>query len=96
MIRTLPGLALGGALLVTTPTLADDGAAMTLGYETFEYAVPHVDLAACPGELAAEGRFCRATMHSEELHVFAFAEDGEQPLVAYMAVPASRLEEILD
>ena len=45
--------------------------------------------------LCFDGRFCRATMHSEEFHVFAFAEAGEQPLVAYAAYPAGRLGEIL-
>jgi hypothetical protein len=88
--------ALTGVLLAASPVFAEDSDPMALGYETFEYAVPHVDLVECPGELAAEGRFCRATMHSEELHVFAFAEDGDQPLVAYMAVPAARLQEILN
>jgi hypothetical protein len=29
-------------------------------YAEFEFAVPHLDLEACPADLAREGAFCRA------------------------------------
>ena len=82
--------------LVTPLAAGAEESALSLGYETFEFAVPHVDLADCPEDLAADSRFCRATMHSEEFHVFAFAQDGAQPLVAYKAYPAERIGEILN
>jgi hypothetical protein len=92
MIRLtlLPALA---ALLPAAAGAQD--APMPLGYETFEFAVPHIDLAECPAELAQETRFCRATLHSEEFHVFAFSREGDQPLVGYAAFPADGVGAIL-
>ena len=88
---------LSAALLAVAPfaaTAAD--LPLALGYETFEYAVPHIDLAECPAELREDGRFCRATMHSEEFHIFVFAEADDQPLVGYQAYPSERIGEILN
>lgn len=51
-------------------------------YETFEATVEHADLAECPAALAQEGRFCRLVLQNDALHVFAFAEDGDQPMQA--------------
>jgi len=53
----------------------------TLTYEMFETAIHHVNLLDCPGELSGEGRFCRMTIHNDAFHVFAFSEEGEQPMV---------------
>lgn len=50
-------------------------------YQMFEAAVQHVNLMDCPGDLAGEGRFCRMTMHNDAFHVFAFSEEGDQPMV---------------
>ena len=61
------------------------GAAMT--YEIFEATVEHGDMPECPKALAAEGRFCRVVLQNDMLHVFAFAEDGDQPMVAVMEYP---------
>jgi len=78
-----------GASFAASLALADAKKAepLTLTYEIFEVAFPHADLAECPAEMAAEDRFCRATLHSEEVHVFAFAYEGEQPLLSYAAYP---------
>ena len=80
-MRFLSALALAS---FAAPALADDammkdGGALT--YEMFETAIQHVNLAECPAALAGEGRFCRVTMHNDAFHVFAFTEDGEQPMV---------------
>ncbi len=56
------------------------GAGMT--YEVFEQSIEHVDLAHCPDNFDEEVVFCRMTLASEMAHVFAFAHDGAQPLVA--------------
>lgn len=64
---------------------ATPAAAMT--YDIFEATVQHGDLPECPKALAAEGRFCRVVLHNDMLHVFAFAEDGEQPMIAVMEYP---------
>ena len=58
---------------------AETGCPMT--YAQFEFAVPHLDLETCPAALEGEGRFCRAAAGADALHVFAFAEAGEQCLV---------------
>lgn len=63
-----------------------------LNYQTFEATVDHGDLAECPRALAAEGRFCRAVLHGESIHVFAFAEDGEQPLQAVAEYPLDQVD----
>jgi len=56
-------------------------------YEIFEATVEHGDLPECPKALAAEGRFCRVVLQNDMLHVFAFAEDGDQPMLAVMEYP---------
>lgn len=56
-------------------------------YEIFEATVEHGDLPDCPKALAAEGRFCRVVLQNDMLHVFAFAEDGDQPMLAVMEYP---------
>ena len=58
-----------------------------MNYETFEATVDHADLPECPKALAAEGRFCRVVLQNDMLHVFAFAEDGDQPMLAVTAYP---------
>lgn len=51
-------------------------------YEVFEAAVEHADLSACPAEFNAEEAFCRLTLASDGAHVFVFALEGAQPLLA--------------
>ena len=69
---------------------------MPFTYEQFEMAVPHIDLTACPAELAAPDRFCRLTSHHEGLNVFAFSEGGDQPLVAMKSWPTDLLAGLMD
>ena len=56
-------------------------------YEIFEATVEHGDLPECPKALAKDGRFCRVVLQNDKLHVFAFAEDGDQPMLAVMEYP---------
>lgn len=56
-------------------------------YEIFEATVEHGDLPECPTALAAEGRFCRVVLQNDMLHVFAFSEDGDQPMLAVLEYP---------
>lgn len=56
-------------------------------YEIFEATVEHGDMPECPKAMAAEGRFCRVVLQNDMLHVFAFAEDGDQPMLAVMEYP---------
>lgn len=65
---------------VAAPVAAQDMPAFL--YDQFEIAVPHIDLDTCPPQLAAPGQFCRLTLNNDALHVFAFREDGDRPLVA--------------
>ncbi len=53
-----------------------------MSYKAFEFAVPHLDLAACPADLPQEKAFCRASTGNDAVHVFVFAEDGEQCLLS--------------
>lgn len=78
-----------------TPTLAGE-LALPLSYAMFEASVPHVDLAECPTALAAEGRFCRATLQHDAVNVFVFSEDGDQPLIAFQSWPADTLPTLLN
>ena len=65
-------------------------------YEAFEAGVTHVDLAQCPEALAAEGRFCRATVVNDNINVFAFSEDGDQPMVGFKSWPADLMNGLMD
>lgn len=71
--------ALAAILATGSAASAQDAGVFT--YEMFETAVQHVNLLDCPGDLAGEGRFCRMTMHNDAFHVFAFSQEGEQPMV---------------
>lgn len=62
-----------------------------MNYETFEATVDHGDLAECPAAMAREDRFCRAVLHGDSLHVFAFSHDFDQPLQAVIAYPLDEI-----
>lgn len=89
-------LSLPVALAIAGPAMAKDPIPAPMTYEMFELAVPHVDLAACPAPLAAEGRFCRLTTNNEALNVFAFSEEGDQPMVAFQSWSAELLDGLMD
>jgi hypothetical protein len=65
-------------------------------YTMFEQSVPHVDLAVCPEPLAAPGRFCRITLFNDEMNVFVFSEEGDQPLVDFRTWSSDLLEGLMD
>ena len=73
-------LALGALTLATGATLAAS-AACPLTYETFESAVPHIDLEHCPDAAMRETAFCRASMGAEQVHLFYFDNEGDQCLI---------------
>lgn len=83
------------ALFAGLSTTAFAGNEASLTYEQFEVAVPHFDLENCPETLAADNRFCRATFHNEEIHVFAFSEDGDSPLVGFASYASDGLGGLL-
>jgi len=88
--------------LVATPLAAQDRpagdapAALPFTYLMFEAAVPHVDMPVCPVDLAAEGRFCRMALLNDEIHVFVFSEEGDQPLVDFRSWPVDLMAGLLD
>ena len=89
------------ALLFALPALADeDGltspAALPFTYEMFEASVPHTDLAVCPLDLMAEGRFCRVALFNDAFHVFIFTEEGDQPLVGFHSYDAELMTGLFD
>ena len=84
------------ALSLATPCLAAPEDPIPLTYADFEAAVPHIDLAVCPEPLAAPGRFCWMTSHADQLNVFAFSEEGDQPLVAFRSWSADLLVGLMD
>jgi hypothetical protein len=79
-----------GTAFATTP--GDDAAAAAgstshlaaggMTYDLFERAVLHEDLDVCPVEFDPQEVFCRLTLAGGMAHVFVFAFDGDQPLLA--------------
>ncbi len=91
----LPCLSALSLLALSLPALAED-APFAFVYDAFEAGVTHVDLAACPAELAGEGRICRATVVNDQINVFVFSDQGEKPLVAFKSWPADLLNGLMD
>lgn len=81
------GAAPAGGAASTTPAAVRETPAGAMTYEIFEATVEHGDMPECPAALAQEGRFCRLVLQNDMLHVFAFAEDGDQPMQAVMEYP---------
>ena len=84
------------ASALTLPSLASADDFIPLTYQEFEAAVPHVDLAVCPVPLAAPDRFCRMTSHADQLNVFVFSDQGDQPLLAFQSFDAALLNGLMD
>jgi hypothetical protein len=95
MTRLTLGMALMAAATFLPATLAPastaggqgegDGSSLADGvmtYAVFERSVDHADLDSCPEQFDPDQVFCRLTLAAEMAHVFVFAFDGEQPLVA--------------
>jgi hypothetical protein len=83
-------LALAAALLPSAAAAQGEGAVAIDGpftYSVFEFTVEHADLATCPPGIDDRLHFCRLTLAAESLHVFVFALDGDQPLVAVHSYP---------
>ncbi len=83
-----PPMRLGAALAVTliAGAAAAQEADCALTYATFEYAVPHTDLADCPASMdVADGAFCRGALLAETMTIFVFDEAGDQCLVGSRA-----------
>lgn len=53
-----------------------------MNYPVFEVSIPHLDLPACPKDLARAAAFCRVTTANDAVHVFVFEEKGKQCLLA--------------
>ncbi|MGF1552448.1 MAG: hypothetical protein ACFBWO_08115 [Paracoccaceae bacterium] len=85
MSRTL-SLSLAALLASASLSLAQDETPCPMSYAQFEFAVPHLDVETCPESLAGEARFCRVSAGNDVLHVYAFAEDGEQCLIAMTSI----------
>ncbi len=82
-----------------TPALSQDASKDTplaMTYEVFEASVDHIDLPSCPSDIAAPNRFCRMTAHRDGLNVFAFSDEGDQPLVAVKTYETELLATVLD
>ena len=82
-----------------TPALSQDvpkDTPFVMTYEAFEASVDHIDLPSCPSDIAAPNRFCRMTAHRDGLNVFAFSEEGDQPLVALKTYETERLAGLMD
>ncbi|EBA16201.1 hypothetical protein RSK20926_20785 [Roseobacter sp. SK209-2-6] len=98
--NTLFACALGLATLSSaSPLLASEtvqGTPLPLTYEQFEAAVPHIDLETCPAALPQTESFCRASIHHEEIHVFAFSLEGESPMIGFASYSAEGLEPLLN
>ncbi|MFX0544646.1 hypothetical protein ACEWPL_003785 [Roseovarius sp. S1116L3] len=87
-------LAASALALTATPLFAENSGRLT--YDQFELAVPHMDLATCPPSMEQEDSFCRATLRHDEIHVFAFRNEGDQPMTGFKSFPAEGLSTLLD
>ena len=76
---------------VVAPINLAPGRDRAMTYELFEATVGHADLADCPKALAQDGRFCRLVLNDGALHVFAFAEGGDQPMQAVLTIPVDEI-----
>lgn len=83
-----PAMALAETPLAETP--------LAFTYADFEASVPHVDLAVCPVPLDGPERFCRLTTHADQLNVFVFSENDDQPLIAFRSWPGDLLVGLMD
>ena len=83
-------IALCIAAVDATPVAAQSACPLT--YAVFEFAVPHLDLQGCPADLARDGAFCRASAANDAVHVFVFAQGGEQCLLAVKSYSEGRYE----
>jgi hypothetical protein len=81
---------LAAATLAGAAALAQETGILT--YPEFEVAVPHIDLSDCPPDLAAGDVFCRLTLNSDALHVFAFETEGDQTFVAMRSYAEGEFE----
>lgn len=68
------------AMFAATPAFAQ--AACPLPYAAFEAAVPHTDLERCPASVQQHNGLCRVVINQGQLHLFVFAEDGDQCLMS--------------
>jgi len=68
------------ALCFASAAQAQESCAMN--YPVFEVSIPHLDLPACPKDLARPNAFCRVTTANDAVHVFVFEEKGKQCLLA--------------
>lgn len=90
------GIALLAMLPLSAAADTKPAAEFALTYEMFEQGIAHVDLTACPAPLQAPGRFCRATLSNGMISVFAFDENGDQPLVGFKSWDAALLDGLMD
>lgn len=88
MMRRFGAALLAAGSLVAAPAMASDTKCV-MSYETFEAAVPHIDLEQCPAGMGAKDTFCRASF-AEELHVFVFSENGDRCLVSVHSLPEEK------
>lgn len=91
LLITCTAIALG---MFVNSAQADESKPLT--YEMFEAAVPHIDLETCPADLAQQDTFCRASIHHEEIHVFAFSLEGDSPMVGFKSYEATGVETLLN
>jgi|GEM_PF-1107736 len=85
-----------GAALATGMTAKGSHSGVTMTYEVFEATVPHADLADCPIPLLGDGRFCRLGIAGEDVAVFVFSEEGDQPMIEVRTWPADSVLPLLN
>jgi hypothetical protein len=73
-MTTVATLMVGSSAALATPC--------PMTYGNFQVAIPHVDVENCPAELAGKERFCRASIASDQVHVYAFDGEGDKCLLA--------------
>ena len=92
MTRTII-LALATTALLTHGASAGDTKILT--YAEFEPSVTHLDLETCPEAVERRDVFCRLAIGHDAVHVYVFAEDGENALVDMVSYESGEYDIVL-
>ncbi len=82
--------------ILVASAAAAEPAPLPFTYAMFEASVPHVDMPACPVDLAGAARFCRVALFNDAFHVFVFSEEGDQPLIGFHDYDADLMAGLFD
>ena len=81
---------LAAALLCAWGSAAMADGGVPVAYDEFAARVPHIPLVECPAIVKAPDATCHVALIEDELHVLAFANAGDNRLVAVYSEAGGR------